>query len=81
MLEWKIKKLIHDNADKGRIKLSDTDTPAFSLHSSHFQSQTQVWCEKDNSTLFPEKLKRKLKIKKLKEFLTNSEEITKQDLL
>ena len=38
----KIKKVIHDNADKGRIKLSGTDTPAFSLHSPHFQSQTQV---------------------------------------
>ena len=42
MLEWKIKKVIHDNADKGSIKLSGTDTPAFSLHSPHFQSQTQV---------------------------------------
>ena len=42
MLEWKIKKLIHDNADKGRIKLSGTDTPAFSPHSPHFQSQIQV---------------------------------------
>ena len=70
MLEWKIKKLIHDNADKGRIKLSGTETPAFSPHSPHFQSQIQVWSEKDNSTLFPEKNKNKIKNKKLKEFLT-----------
>ena len=62
MLEWKIKKLIHDNADKGRIKLSGTETPAFSPHSPHFQSQIQVWSEKDNST-YLKKLKRKLKIK------------------
>ena len=68
MLEWKIKKLIHDNANKGRIKLSGTDTPAFSPHSPHFQSQIQVWSEKDNSTLFPDK--NKIKNKKLKEFLT-----------
>ena len=67
MLEWKIKKLIHDNADKGRIKLSDTDTPAFSPHSPHFQFQIQVWSEKDNSTYF-KKDKRKIKNKKLKEF-------------
>ena len=32
MLEWKSKKLIHDNADKGRIKLSDTDSPQLSAH-------------------------------------------------
>ena len=31
MLEWKFQKLIHDNADKGRIKLSgkDRDTPLY----------------------------------------------------
>ena len=28
MPEWKIKKLIHDNADKCRNKLPGTDTPA-----------------------------------------------------
>ena len=53
MLEWKFQKLIHDNADKGRIKLSGKDTPAFSPHSPLFQSQIQVWSEKDNSTYFP----------------------------
>ena len=63
MLEWKIKKLRHDNADKGRIKLSGTETPAFSQQSPHFQSQIQVLSEKDKSTYFSKKLKRKLKRK------------------
>ena len=61
MLEWKIKKLIHDNADKGRIKLSGTDTPAFSPHSPHFQSQIQVWSEKENSIYFQKKKNLKIK--------------------
>ena len=62
MLEWKIKKLIHDNADKGRIKLSNTNIPPFSPHFPHFQSQIQVWSEKENSIYFQKK-KKKLKIK------------------
>ena len=67
MLEWKIKKLIHDNADKGRIKLSGTDTPAFSPHSPH--SQSQFKCEVRKTTaLISRKIKKKIKDKKLKEF-------------
>ena len=70
MLEWKIKKLIHDNTEKGRIKLSGTDTPTFSPHSPHLLSRIQVWSEKDNSTYFQKKKKKlKIKNKKLKEFL------------
>ena len=61
MLEWKIKKLIHDNADKGRIKLSNTDIPPFNPHSPHFQSQIQVWSEKENSIYFQKKKNLKIK--------------------
>ena len=64
MLEWKIKKLIHDNADKCRNKLPSTDTPTFNPHSPYFQSQIQVWSEKDNSTLFLEKGKNETKNEK-----------------
>ena len=60
MLEWKIKKLVDDNADSGRIKLSNKDIPTFSPHSPHFQSQIQVWSEKENSIYFQ---KKKLNIK------------------
>ena len=31
MLEWKIKKSVHDNTEKGRIKLSGTDTVTISM--------------------------------------------------
>ena len=55
MLEWKIKKLVDDNADSGRIKLSNKDIPTFSPHSPHFQSQIQVWSEKENSIYFQKK--------------------------
>ena len=81
MLEWKIKKLIHDNADKGRIKLSGMDTSAFSPHSPHFQSHIQVWSEKDNSTYFQKNKKENLKYKLKRIPHTISEEITKQGLL
>ena len=60
MLEWKIKKLIHDNADNGRIKLSGTDILTFSPHSPHFQFQIQVWSEKEKNIYFQKK--------KIKEF-------------
>ena len=46
-------------------------TPQLSAHIPlTFSPKIQVWSEKDNSTLFPEKNKNKIKNKKLKEFLT-----------
>ena len=52
MLEWKIKKLIHDNADKGRIKLSGTDTPALSLHSLIFSPKLKCEMRKTTALYF-----------------------------
>ena len=62
MLEWKFKKLMHDNADKGRIKLSGTDTPAFCPHSLTFSPKFN--CEVRKTTaLISRKIKKKMKKK------------------
>ena len=66
MLEWKFKKLMHDNADKGRIKLSGTDTPAFCPHSLTFSPKFN--CEVRKTTaLISRKIKKKMKKKKFNE--------------
>ena len=66
MLEWKFKKLKHDNADKGKIKLSGTDTPAFCPHSFTFSPKFN--CEVRKTTaLISRKIKKKMKKKKFNE--------------
>ena len=66
MLEWKFQKLMHYNADKGRIKLSGTDTPAFCPDSLTFSPKFK--CEVRKTTaLISRKIKKKMKKKKFNE--------------